>query len=102
MIHISKTVAGGIDPANTRAPVPGEQESYANLSEPPAAKLADRAGQGGGYRCRQGAPKWACDQWCMCGGVKAQPAIGCICPPGADLTCQGPTCPRRPIITGTR
>ena len=21
---------------------------------------------------------------------------GCICPPGAEKTCQGPTCPRRP------
>jgi hypothetical protein len=22
---------------------------------------------------------------------------GCICPPGANLTCQAPMCPRKPI-----
>jgi hypothetical protein len=22
---------------------------------------------------------------------------GCICPPGAEKTCQGPMCPRRPL-----
>lgn len=29
---------------------------------------------------------------------------GCICPPGAEKTCQGPMCPRRPMVgraTGT-
>lgn len=24
---------------------------------------------------------------------------GCICPPGAEKTCQGPSCPRRRIVT---
>ncbi len=24
---------------------------------------------------------------------------GCICPPGAEKTCQGPTCPRKPITS---
>jgi hypothetical protein len=26
---------------------------------------------------------------------------GCICPAGAEKTCQGPLCPRRPMITGS-
>lgn len=26
---------------------------------------------------------------------------GCICPPGAEKTCQGPMCPRRPMISAT-
>lgn len=24
-------------------------------------------------------------------------ALGCICPPGSEKTCQGPLCPRRPV-----
>lgn len=27
-------------------------------------------------------------------------AAGCICPPGAEKTCRGPMCPRRPIKEG--
>lgn len=23
--------------------------------------------------------------------------VGCICPPGAEKTCQGPLCPRKPV-----
>lgn len=26
-----------------------------------------------------------------------QPSQGCVCPPGAEKTCRGPLCPRRPI-----
>lgn len=25
------------------------------------------------------------------------PVMGCVCPPGAEKTCQGPLCPRRAI-----
>jgi hypothetical protein len=25
---------------------------------------------------------------------------GCICPPGANLTCQAPDCPRKPLPVG--
>jgi hypothetical protein len=25
-----------------------------------------------------------------------RPAAGCICPPGANLQCENPTCPRKP------
>ncbi len=27
-----------------------------------------------------------------------QPQQGCICPPGSEKTCQGPLCPRRPVV----
>jgi hypothetical protein len=28
---------------------------------------------------------------------RSQPSHGCICPPGANLTCEGPFCPRKPF-----
>ena len=28
------------------------------------------------------------------------PPAGCICPPGAEATCQGPLCPRRGVSKG--
>lgn len=33
------------------------------------------------------------------GSTSAPPApIGCICPPGANLECQNPKCPRKPEV----
>jgi hypothetical protein len=33
-----------------------------------------------------------------CAHLQPQPTpMGCICPPGANLTCAAPTCPRKPI-----
>lgn len=26
---------------------------------------------------------------------------GCICPPGSEMTCQGPTCPRKALSAAT-
>jgi hypothetical protein len=34
--------------------------------------------------------------------VAQRPAMGCICPPGANLDCQAPLCPRRPLPVGAR
>ncbi len=31
--------------------------------------------------------------------VQPMQMVGCICPAGAEKTCQGPTCPRRPLST---
>lgn len=40
---------------------------------------------------------------CSCGHmgrIEFSP-LGCICPPGAEKTCEGPLCPRRkPTLTG--
>lgn len=38
-------------------------------------------------------------------GVMPPPPVtaappGCICPPGANLTCQAPDCPRKPLPVG--
>lgn len=29
--------------------------------------------------------------------ISIAPAMGCICPPGANLQCQNPNCPRKPM-----
>ena len=29
-------------------------------------------------------------------GPSVAPMVGCICPPGANLTCENPMCPRKP------
>jgi len=50
--------------------------------------------------CRHGLPLAFCGN---CRRLSAGPAIepeparGCICPPGANLTCEAPLCPRKGV-----
>ena len=34
------------------------------------------------------------------GSTVTFPPPGCICPPGANATCQAPACPRKPLPVG--
>jgi hypothetical protein len=31
---------------------------------------------------------------------KSRPSVGCICPPGANLQCENPACPRKDPMRG--
>ena len=54
-------------------------------------------------QCPHGLPPHMCS---LCGWLKTTPMLppswpwfpaGCICPTGANLVCENPSCPRKPI-----
>lgn len=50
-----------------------------------------------GRACLAGCTCWRCQMEQRLRGIGVGiPVQGCICPPGAEKTCQGGMCPRRP------
>lgn len=58
-----------------------------------------------GKRCRFIERELEGDKWEVLEPVAPPPPPpppqlrGCICPPGSEMTCQGPLCPRRPLYS---